>query len=173
MSVTKAIQLESASAIEASISIPFEFKNVPEGKNPGNCIIIKPITVRTWFRLKPYLVLIEKKDIDLLSAKEGVVFDSELNDIISKYDEFLFEIICIGIHNSKGDMPKWFKEVLIDSCTWEDVYILLNAIIFRIGTTSFSNSITALKNVSPLDEEEIIALQKNKEAWILKTASLS
>lgn len=173
MSVKQAIQLESTSVSGSPVKIPFDFSDLsslPKGKNLGDSIVVTPIKVRTWFKLKPLLLLIEKEDIDKLEAKKGIVFDSELGKIISKYDMLLFEIICIGIHNRKGDSPEWFKEVLKDNCTWEDIYILLNAILFRIGTTAFSNSITALKTVSPLDEREIIALQKNKEKWSRKVA---
>ena len=176
MSVKQAISLESSNAIGQTIKIPFDFCNissVPEGKKIGDSIVIKPASVRTWFRLKPLLINIEKEDIDRLEVKKGVEFDSEIRDIISKYDTLLFEIVCVGIHNQKGDMPDWFKEVLRDNCTWEDIYILLNAILFRLGTTSFSNSIIALQAVSPLSEEEIIALQENKEKWNRKAASHS
>lgn len=62
-------------------------------------------------------------------------------------------------------MPAWFREVLKDNCIWEDIYILLNAILFRIGCNPFSRTITALEAVSPLSEEELIALQKNSETW--------
>lgn len=82
---------------------------------------------------------------------------------MSKYDELIFEIVCIGIHNRKGDMPEWFREALKDNCSWQDTYILLNAILFRLNTNSFSNTITLLQSVSPLGEEEIIALQENKK----------
>ena len=173
MSVKQVIIQESNTVSNQSVSIPFEFTNkesLPEGKNVGNSIVITPITVRTWFKMKPYFVHIDKEDIDKLVLKQGVEFDSEIRDVINKYDSLLFEIVCIGIHNKKGDMPGWFKNVLMDNCTWEDIGILLNAIIYHIGTTAFMNSITALKNVSPLDEEEIIALQQNKEKWIQKVA---
>ncbi|MFV0325588.1 MAG: hypothetical protein ACK5LF_14615 [Bacteroides xylanisolvens] len=176
MSVKQIIKFESDAVTGQPVRIPFEFSDLsslPEGKKIGDSIVIQPLTVRTWFKLKPYLILIDKKDIDSISAKQGVEFDSELEEIINKYDELLFNIVCIGVHNKKDNMPEWFKEVLKDNCTWQDIYILLNAILFRIGTTSFSNSITALQAVSPLSEEEIIALQKNKEKWNLKAASRS
>lgn len=176
MSVKQVIQLESEASISKPVKIPFEFSDessIPKGKDAGECIIIRPITVRTWFKLKPYLVLIDQKDVDLLSAKQGMEFDSKLKEIVNKYDELLFEIVCIGIHNKKGDMPGWFKEVLKDNCTWEDIYILLNAILFRLNFNPFSNSITLCKNVSPLSEEEIIALQKNNETWNHKVTSCS
>lgn len=85
---------------------------------------------------------------------------------MAKYDELIFEIVCLGIHNKKGDMPAWFREVLKDNCTWEDLYILLNAILFRLGCNPFSRTIIALEAVSPLSEEEIIALQENNETWV-------
>ena len=171
MGVKQILHIEAESAIDKVINIPFEFKNVPKGKNTGDHITISPITVRTWFQLKPLLVMIDKEDIDVLKVKKGSEFDSELIDVMMKYDSLLFEIICIGIHNKEGDMPKWFREVLADSCSWEDLYILLNAVLFRLGSTSFSNSIIALKAVSPFEEEEIIALQENKTKWNSKAAS--
>lgn len=173
MSVKQVIIQESNTVSNQSVSIPFDFTNtesLPKGKNVGDSIVITPITVRSWFKMKPYFVHIDKEDIDKLVLKQGVEFDSEIRDVINKYDSLLFEIVCIGIHNKKGDMPGWFKNVLMDNCTWEDIGILLNAIIYHIGTTAFMNSITALKNVSPLDEEEIIALQQNKERWNRKAA---
>lgn len=168
MSVKEVIQIESETATGEPVRIPFEFadkSSIPEGKYPGDCIIVKPITVRTWFKLKPLLVMIEQKDIDILTTKEGVEFDSETAKVIFKYSELLFEIVCAGIHNRQGEMPGWFKDTLKDNCTWHDIYILLNAILFRIRFNSFSSSITLAKSVSPLSEEEIIALQENRMTW--------
>lgn len=174
MSVKLMLQQESDTITDSPISIPFEFKNVPDGKEIGDSICITPITVATWFKLKPLLSHISKEDINIImSRNKENVFDDEIRDLFMKYDELLFEIICIGIHNKQGEMPEWFKDVLRDSCTWEDIYILLNAILFRLKTMSFFNSITVLKAVSPLGEEEIIALQKNKESWTHKAASCS
>lgn len=168
------LRQESDAVTDAPVSIPFEFKNVPEDKEAGESIKITPVTVATWFKLKPLLAHISKEDIKIITSKnKETPFDDEIRDIFIKYDELLFEIVCIGIHNKQGEMPEWFKDVLKDSCTWEDIYILLNAILFRLKTMSFFNSITVLKAVSPLGEEEIIALQKNKEKWIPKAASCS
>lgn len=176
MGVKQSLLLESSDSTSLPIEIPFDFINkesIPKGKTTGESIIITPITVRTWFKLKPLIIQIEKQDLDLLTVVNGKKFDSTVFEIMNKYDSLLFEIVYTGIHNKKGDMPGWFREVLKDNCTFEDLYILLNAILFRIGCSPFSNSITALKNVSPLGEEEIIALQKNKEKWNRKAASCS
>lgn len=176
MSIKQVLRLESDTATGQPVKIPFEFtdrSSLPNGKDPGEQIIISPIKVRSWFKLKPLLAMIEQADKDKLITKEGVEFDSEIESLIGKYDDLIFEIVCIGIHNKKGDMPAWFREVLKDNCTWQDIYILLNAILFRIGRNPFFNSITLLKSVSPLGEEEIIALQKNRETWNHKAASCS
>lgn len=174
MSVKQVIKLESEAVTGQPVKIPSQFSDrssIPEGKNPGDTIVIKPITVRTWERLKPLLVLIEQEDKDKLVALKDSVFNSEVELLMSKYDNILFEIVCIGIHNKKSDMPEWFKDTLKDNCTWEDVYILLNAIFFRLLINPFSNSITLLKSVSPMSEEEIIALQKNSQTWRSKAGS--
>jgi len=162
------LHLESDTITDKPIKIPFDFavkESVPPRKDVGDSIVISPITVRTWFKLKPLLMSVEKEDFDKLIEKQERTPDAELTEIIAKYDELIFEIICIGIHNKKSDPPAWFREVLKDNCTWEDVYILLNAIFFRIGYNPFCNSITMLtSDVSPMTEAEIIAAQKNLES---------
>ena len=168
MSVKQVLQIESNVVTDQTVKIPFEFTRLdllPEGKKLGDSIVITPLTVRTWFRIKPLLLYIDKQDREILTANKDTGFNNEIADLMAKYDEIIFEIVCLGIHNKKGNMPAWFREVLKDNCTWEDIYILLNAILFRIGCNPFSRTITALEAVSPLDEEELIALQKNNETW--------
>ena len=168
MGVKRALQIESDVVTSRSVVIPFEFKpeTIPAGKNVGDSIVTTPITVRTGFRIRPLLLRIDKADKDAIVAHKDVTFDSVLSELMAKYDELIFEIVCLGIHNKKGDMPAWFREVLKDNCTWEDLYILLNAILFRLGCNPFSRTIIALEAVSPLSEEEIIALQENNETWV-------
>ena len=173
MSVKQVLQLESESVSCQPVSIPFE---LPEGKTVGDSIAITPITVRTWFRIKPLLLYIDKEDREVLIADKNKGFSNQVAELIAKYDELIFEMVCLGIHNKKGDMPDWFREVLKDNCTWEDIYILLNAVLYRVGCNPFSRTIIALEAVSPLSEVEIIALQKNSETWkkkALKAASCS
>jgi hypothetical protein len=161
-------QFESETITEKAISIPFAFENresIPEGKEPGDCIVIRPITVRTWFRIRPLILQIEKEDLGrIIVSKDEVNVD--LADLMAKYDELIIDIICIGIHNKKSDPPQWFRDVLVDNTTWDDLRILLNAIIYRIGFFPFCESITMLQNVSPLKTEtEIIAAHKNLTSW--------
>lgn len=174
MSVKQIIQIESNTVTGQPVKIPFEFtdlSSLPEGKEIEDFIIVNPITVRTWFKLKPLLIQIETADIEQLVVKKGSEFNRDIELLIGKYDELLFQIVCIGIYNQKADMPDWYKDMLRDNSTWNDIYILLNAILFRLNYNSFFNSITLCKNVSPLREEEIIALQENNKTWSLKAAS--
>ena len=72
MSIKNLFQQESESVTEQPVKIPFDFTNrdsIPKGKDPGDCIVIKPITVRTWFRIRPLLLEIEKEDIDKMIVK--------------------------------------------------------------------------------------------------------
>ncbi|WP_455787005.1 hypothetical protein [Parabacteroides goldsteinii] len=168
MSVKQVLQIESNVVTDQPVKIPFEFTRLdllPEGKKLGDSIVITPLTIRTWFRIKPLLLHIDKQDREILTANKDTGFNNEIADLMAKYDEIIFEIVCLGIHNKRGNMPAWFREVLKDNCTWEDIYILLNAILFRIGCNPFSRTIIALEAVSPLSEEELIALQKNNESW--------
>ena len=66
MSVKQVLQLESESVSCQPVSIPFEFtrlESLPEGKTVGESIAITPITVRTWFRIKPLLLYIDKEAV--------------------------------------------------------------------------------------------------------------
>lgn len=170
MGIKKLFFLESETVTDNAIEIPFEFSNkesIPEGKNVGQSIVMSPITVRTWFKIRPLILSIEQEDFNKLieKEKETKTPDAELIETMAKYDELLLDIVTIGIHNKKSNPPKWFRDVLKDNCTWKDIYVLLNAILFRIYYNPFCNSITMLKNVSPLTEAEIIAAQKNLESW--------
>ncbi len=161
------LHLEADSVTERPIRIPFSVADkthLPEGKEVKE-IVITPLKVRTWFRIKPLLLKIEKEDLNKITSNEQRAFDSEAPEIFSKYDKLLIDIICIGIHNKNTDQPSWFKDVLIDNCQWQDLHILLNAILFRLGTNPFYRSITQLQRVSPISEAEIIALQKNAASW--------
>ena len=129
-------QIESETITEQPVKIDFDFSDrssIPKGTDPGNCIVISPIKVRTWFKIRPLLLQIDKNDLTKLTGE----VTGETPQLISKYDELLMEIICLGIHNKKGDPPKWFCDTLYDNCTWEDVRILLNAIVYRIGFLPF------------------------------------
>lgn len=168
MGIAHMISLESDTVTEKPVRIPFDFPDthsVPEGKSPGDHIIITPLTVRTWFKIKPLLLQIRSEDLEKLLLQQGHGFPIESIEIINRYDNLLLDIICLGIHNQKNEPPDWFREVLKDNSTWEDLGILLNAILFRLGYTPFYRSITMLKNVSPMTEAEIIAAQKNVQSW--------
>ena len=169
MSVKHMLAMEGAVATDLPIRIPFEFKrreHVPEGKDPGDCIVITPVTVGTWFRIRPLLLSIDKDDLDKLVAREGKgIFTAETAEVMERYDKALFDIVCIGLHNRSGDMPAWFRDTLRDNCTWEDIYVLMNALFYRLGHNSFINTITAVQAVSPSGEAETIALQENRKSW--------
>nr|WP_287669479.1 hypothetical protein [Bacteroides sp.] len=167
MSIKNLFQQESESVTGQPVKIPFDFTNrdsIPKGKNPGDCIVIKPITVRTWFRIRPLLLNIEKDDIEKMIVKTGELTNN-FPEMMNKYGELLLDIVCLGIHNKSSEPPGWFRDVLADNTTWEDIRILLNAIIYRIGYHPFCTSITMLRNVSPLEETEIIAARKNLQSW--------
>lgn len=161
-------QLEAETITEKAISIPFDFENresVPEGKNPGDCIVIKPVTVRTWFRIRPLILQINKEDLDRMIVNEGEA-NADFTELMAKYDDLILDIICLGIHNKKSDPPDWFRETLADNSTWEDLRVLLNAVVYRIGFLPFYESITMLQNVSPIKTEtEIIAAHRNLTSW--------
>ena len=102
MSVKNILSMESDAVTDQPVLIPFDFSkrdSIPEGKKVGDSIVVTPITVRTWFRIKPLLLCFDNDDLDKLVAKEDVHFDKEIADIMAKYDETIFDIICLGLYN--------------------------------------------------------------------------
>lgn len=167
MSIANLLKLESDTVTGQPVKIPFDFSNrdsLPKGKELEDCIVIRPLTVRTWFSIRPFLLQIEPEDFKKMIVKEGELPDS-FPALMDKYGDLLLNIVCLGLHNKPSDPPMWFRQVLIDNSTWEDIRILLNAILYRIGYFPFYKSITTLTNVSPLKEPEIIAAQKNLKSW--------
>ena len=102
MSIKNLFQQESESVTEQPVKIPFDFTNrdsIPKGKDPGDCIVIKPITVRTWFRIRPLLLEIEKEDIDKMIVKDGEL-NADFPELMNKYGGLLLDVVCLGIHNN-------------------------------------------------------------------------
>lgn len=169
MSVKFLFQLEADTITEKPVRIPFDFPdrtNVPEGQRLDDVIVIEPLITRTLYKIRPLILQIEKTDFELLVEMEDrLIPDLDLIEMMDKYEKLVLDIICLGIHNKKSDPPEWFRDVLIDNSTWKDLYILLNAILYRIGYNPFYKSITILRSVSPLTEPELIAAQKNLRSW--------
>ena len=70
MGIKHIIALESDTVSERSIRIPFEFTDldsVPEGKLMDEYITITPLTVRSWFRVKPLLLAITPEDLQVIA----------------------------------------------------------------------------------------------------------
>lgn len=167
MSVDRFLKIEAETVTEMPVKIPFEFKNkesIPLGKDPGDCIVIRPITVRTWFRIRPLLLQVDNEDLKRMIVKPRELTD-DFSEFMDKYGDLLLNIVCLGIHNKPSEPPVWFREALMDNSTWEDIRILLNAVLYRIGYFPFYTSITILQNVSPIGKAEIIAAQKNLQSW--------
>ena len=93
MSIKQVLQLESESVSCQPVTIPFEFtrlESLPKGKTVGDSIVINPITVRTWFRIKPLLLYIDKEDRAVLVVGKDRGFSSRVAELMAKYDEIVF-----------------------------------------------------------------------------------
>ena len=81
MSVKQVLQIESNVVTDQPVKIPFEFTRLdllPEGKKLGDSIVITPLTIRTWFRIKPLLLHIDKQDREILTANKDTGFNNEI-----------------------------------------------------------------------------------------------
>lgn len=99
MSVKQVLQLESESVSCQPVTIPFEFtrlESLPEGKTVGDSIAITPITVRTWFRIKPLLLYIDKEDRDVLIADKNKGFSNQVAELIAKYDDLFLKSYALA-----------------------------------------------------------------------------
>jgi len=175
----KLLELQADSIADIPLRIPFEIhdssmlpENFPAKKETReereiltSEIVIEPQKVGSFFRMYHLISKIDKEDLEKISVSQERDFDESAPEIIAKYGPVIIEIICVGIHNKKGEYPKYMPEFIRENCTWKDLHFFLNAILFRIGTLSFINSTTALMRVGP-GAEEMIALQKNLDSWM-------
>jgi len=160
------LDLQADSIAELPFIVPFEVEDrsmLPEGVVIDK-ISIYPLKVGTVFRIIPQISKIRKEDLEKISVNPERDFDESAPEVMGQHGDVIIEVICLGIHNKKGAYPEYYPEMLRENCTWKELHLLLNAVLFRFGTMAFIGSTTALMKVGP-GAEEIIALQKNLESW--------
>jgi len=163
------LQLQSSVITDQPVTIPFEAEDdsmLPKGVTI-NEIVITPAKVGTVFRITPLLAKIDQADLDNITVNHERKFAAAAVELFEKYSDVILEVVCLGIHNKIGDYPDYLKDFLKANCTWEDLHILLNAILFRLGSLGFINSTTRMSKVGLTDAAEMIALQKNLESHLV------
>ena len=127
-------------------------------------LVIIPAKVVTFLRIYPLIAKIEKEDLEKITVTPERPFDEAAPEIMVKYTDVIIEIICIGLHNRRGEYPEYMPDFIRENCAFRDLHVILNAILFRLGTMAFIDSTTILMKVGP-GAEEMIALQKNLTSW--------
>jgi len=160
------LDLQAESITDLPFEVPFEATDssmLPEGVIIDK-IRITPLKVGTVFRITPLLSKIKKEDLEKISVSKDRDFDERAPELFEKYGDLIIQVVCIGIHNRRGEYPRYMPEFLKENCRWKDLHLLLNAILFRMGTLAFIDSTTEVMKVGP-GAAEIIALQKNLKSW--------
>jgi len=173
--ILRLLSLQSSLITDVPLEIPFTVENnsmLPKGVKMDT-ITIHPLKVGTVFRISPLIAKIDIKDLEEIAISKDQKYDPSIQDLFGKYADTILEIICLGVHNRKSPYPDYLKDFLKENCTWEDLHIILNGILFRMGAMSFINSTTALMSVGLMDAAEIIALRKNLERWITNPSAPS
>ena len=167
------IGAQSAAITEHPVSFPVELEDItmlPKGKEI-KAITIKPIKVRTVAQLMPLLVSIESEDLKKISTSKERAFDPEAVQLFQKYHKTILEVLCVGIHNKAGDYPAWFRQMIEANFTWQELHVFLNAILYRMGSQSFQNSIILSNRMSPMEDKGIIAMSKNLKKHLISIPS--
>ena len=142
------IKLEDFLKLEADdiLRIPYLHKF---GKDKE--VEIKTLTIGKMIEINPYLVVLAKDDLTKMrEAAEHNNFE-EMPAMFNKYISPIGHIIKIVT----GIDDKDFKEM-----EFRDTYIIMMAILSRMGTKSFQMSIITGSVVSRSQGEEIIAAQQ-------------
>lgn len=165
--IQKLLEAEAETILQKSVEIPFNPTDIsmcPHGAKTKS-IVISPLKAGTLFRLKPYINKIALEDLEKMATNSDRKFAPEAPELFGKYAETVLDIIWIALHNNRTEPRKWYREFLQENCTWEDLHIILNAILYRMGTSAFYKSTIALKSMGLLNESEIKATQKNLKSW--------
>jgi len=139
---------------------------LPDGFD-DSVIKIYPLKVGTVIRVSGKISEISDEDLETITAIQDVPVSTRAYVAIGKYSDTVIDIICLGIHNQKSAYPEYLHEFIKENCTHEDLFVLLNAVLYRMGTMSFINSTTEMKKVG-LQNMEIIAMRKNLESWAIQ-----
>lgn len=154
--------------IVTEIPAEFEFTAKDTSMLPDDVtiekILIYPLTKGTVDRITSIITQLDQEDLDKITVNPDRDYHEQAPMILNKYGDLVLEAICLGIHNKKEMPPEYLKEYLQENCTWKDLHILLNAILYRMGTLAFIDSTTEMKKVG-LKAAEIIALQENLKSW--------
>lgn len=161
------LELQGSLITDVPLEIPFTVDDpsmLPEGIVMDK-IIVNLLKVGTVFRINPLIAKIDNEDLKKVTVSRDQKYDASIQEVFEKYSEVVLEIICMGIHNKNTPYPDYLKDFLRENCTWEDLHIILNAVLFRMGALSFLDSTTEIAKVGLQSAEEIIALQQNLESW--------
>ena len=111
---------------------------------------VKPLTIGKMIEINPFLTILAKDDLKAMrEAAESNNFE-EMPELIKKYISPIANIIQI----MTGIEDEDFKEM-----EFRDTYIIIMAILSRMGTKSFQMSIITGSVVSRSQRAEIIAAQ--------------
>ena len=112
---------------------------------------IKTLTIGKMIEINPYLTIIAKENLKKMreSAEENNF--EEMPEMFTKYASPIATIIKLMTDATEKD---------IEQMEFRDVYIILMAILSRMGTKAFQMSIITGSVVSRNQETEIIAAQR-------------
>lgn len=164
--VLKLLKLQSNLITGAPAKFPISAEDtsmLPKGMKLDQ-LTIYPLKVGTVMRITPLCSEISKEDFEKITSNKDQAFHPEAPKLIEKYSGVIIKIICHGIHNKKGKYPGWMERFLQMNFTFQDIHVLLNAVLFRMGTISFTESTIDLQKMG-LESVEIIAMQKNLKTY--------
>lgn len=112
---------------------------------------IKPLTIGKMIEINPYLTIIAKDDLKAMREAAELNNFEEMPEIFNKYISPIANIIKIMTGITDDD----FKQM-----EFRDTYIIMMAILSRMGTKAFQMSIITGSVVSRSQGAEIIAAQR-------------
>lgn len=164
--VLKLLKLQSNLITGSPAKFPITVEDssmLPQGVKI-NQITIHPLKVGTVMRITPLCSEIPENDFEKISSNKDKAFHPEAPALIEKYSGVILKIICHGIHNKKGKYPGYMEKFLQMNFTFQDLHVLLNAVLFRMGTISFTESTIEIQKMGPMNME-IIAMNRNLNSW--------
>jgi len=142
------MQLEEFLKLEADdiLRIPYVHEYGKDKK-----VEIIPLTIGKMIEINPYLTIIAKDDLKEIRESAELNHFEEMPALFNKYISPIANIIKI----MTGIKDKEFKEM-----EFRDTYMILMAILSRMGTKAFQMSIITGSVVSRSQGTEIIAAQQ-------------
>lgn len=119
-------------------------------------LVISGCTPGTLYRISAIINRMKAK-----TEKKGI---DKIFDIVEANTRDLVEVIALGIHNKKGDPPKWLRDALMDEFSFGQLEAIFKRVYGRLDVSTFFGIMGSIREINILTDTQEIEVPKPQSA---------